>query len=322
VDRVHGVAQETELGQVVVGSRTFVQNAKHDALAEQRGQGRDAQVDFLAQHAEFDATVLGEPPLGDVQFGHELDAGDDRRLEMLRRRFDVVEDAVDAKPDLELLLEGFHVDVAGAALHGLLEEQVDQTDDRRLRGQILEVLDVLDVLETGHLAVTDALNNPFHVGRGAAVQPVDEVHDFRLDRQVSLDLVLGELADGIDQGVVVGIDASDAQQTALKMDREKPVELHEIDAEGVLDDRNRRDHLGDQDGDLQLQAQLLQQILLGDVTQFAEDPPDLLPRLLLQVERGLELVGADQPFFHQDIADLFLLFDVGQFNTQGRRSSF
>ena len=88
-----------------------VEDAQHDALAVQRRQGRDAQVDLLAHHPQLDAAVLRQAALGDVELGHDLDARDDRGLQPARRRLDVVEHAVDAVADLDLVLERLDVDV-------------------------------------------------------------------------------------------------------------------------------------------------------------------------------------------------------------------
>ena len=53
-------------------------------------------------------------------------------LQLQRRVHHLVEDAVDAVADPVLLLVGLDVDVGGAALDGVGEDDVDQLDDRRL----------------------------------------------------------------------------------------------------------------------------------------------------------------------------------------------
>ena len=54
---------------------------------------------------------------------------------MLRRRRHLVERAVHAIADLEFGLKRLEVNVAGAVLHGLEQDEVDETDDRGLVGQ-------------------------------------------------------------------------------------------------------------------------------------------------------------------------------------------
>jgi hypothetical protein len=60
-----------------------------------RWDGRDAQVDLLALHAQTDAAVLRQAALGDVEVRHDLHAGNHRRREAARRRLDFVQHAVD-----------------------------------------------------------------------------------------------------------------------------------------------------------------------------------------------------------------------------------
>jgi len=50
------------------------------------GAGRHPQIDLLAAHRHPDPPVLGQPPLGDVELGHDLQARNDGRAQTLRRR--------------------------------------------------------------------------------------------------------------------------------------------------------------------------------------------------------------------------------------------
>ena len=56
----------------------LVEDAHHDRFAVHRRHGGHAQVDLLALHAQPDAAVLRQAPLGDVEVGHDLDARDHR----------------------------------------------------------------------------------------------------------------------------------------------------------------------------------------------------------------------------------------------------
>ena len=108
-----------------------VQHAQDDALAVLRGQGGDAQVHAPVGDLRLDAPVLGQPGLGDVEVRHDLDAGDDRQGQVARRRGHLVQRAVHAVTDLELVLEGLEVDVARAVPDGLVQHQVHEADDGR-----------------------------------------------------------------------------------------------------------------------------------------------------------------------------------------------
>ena len=130
-----------------------VKDTEHDALPELGRERRDAEVDRLAGDLTLDAAVLGNAALGDVQVGKDLDARGDREGEMARRRLHLVKGPVDAVADLEILLEGFEVDVAGLGLDRAVEDQVDVADNRggvrlrrgRCRIQLFLGLDELDL---------------------------------------------------------------------------------------------------------------------------------------------------------------------------------
>src|SRR5262249_23882629 len=137
------VDERSELAQDVLGKAErlevhddarAVEDAEHDALAIERRQRRHAEIDLLAHQAELDAAVLGQAPLRDVELRHDLDARRDRRLQPPRWSLDVVQHAVDAVADLQLLLERLDVDVRRALLDGTVDEQVHQPDHRRLAG--------------------------------------------------------------------------------------------------------------------------------------------------------------------------------------------
>ena len=71
-----------------------VEHPHDDALAEHRGQHGDAQVDRMAADGQLDAAVLRQAPLGDVEVGHDLDAGGDGEGQVARRRHHFIQHAV------------------------------------------------------------------------------------------------------------------------------------------------------------------------------------------------------------------------------------
>ena len=86
----------------------------------------------LLPDLELDAAVLRHAALGDVELRHDLEARDERRLELQRRLHDFLQRAVDAVAHAQLVLEALEVDVRRAALHGVGEDRVDELDDRRV----------------------------------------------------------------------------------------------------------------------------------------------------------------------------------------------
>ena len=61
-------------------------NAHHNALAKEHGNHTHTDIDLAAADLEFDAPILRHPSFGDVHVGQDLDAADDRRLELVNLR--------------------------------------------------------------------------------------------------------------------------------------------------------------------------------------------------------------------------------------------
>ena len=125
-----------------------VKHAKHDRLAEHGRKNRHAQVDRGLAEMELDTTVLRQTPLGDVELGHDLDAGDQRGGEGLGNLLHLVEHAVDAVAQLELVFEGLEVDIAGLVLNGDHEDQLHEFDDGVVVGGVGDGAEVERVVRT------------------------------------------------------------------------------------------------------------------------------------------------------------------------------
>ena len=140
------VSVETQPAEIVEIAGGAIEQTHHDALAIQRGQRGNAQIHFAAQRLDLDAAVLRQAALGDIELGHQLDARDHGGLQFARRRFLIVEHAIDAIADAELFFERLHVDIAGALLDRLRDHGVDQPDDRRLAGHVAQVFEIFGSL--------------------------------------------------------------------------------------------------------------------------------------------------------------------------------
>src|SRR5205807_6870111 len=91
--------------------RLLVQDSDDHRLTVDAGQGHDTEVDLVAVDGHAHATVLGNPALGDVELGHDLDAGDGARGHAPRHGRDVVQDAVDAEAHPQVASVGGEVEV-------------------------------------------------------------------------------------------------------------------------------------------------------------------------------------------------------------------
>ena len=145
---LEGVGQEAQVGQVEQG-RTLVEDPHDHLLAVDGREGGDTKVDGLAGDHARHAPVLGHAALGDVEVGHDLQAADQPGLDVLGRAHHLMEHAVDAVPDPDVALGGLDVDVGGAVLNGLADQEVDELDDR---GVLDDLADMGEVVLRLHLA--------------------------------------------------------------------------------------------------------------------------------------------------------------------------
>ena len=137
-----GDGGEAEQGKIEAVAR---EKPQADALAADGGNGGDADVDGLAFHFEIDAAVLRHAALGDVEIGHDLDAGEHARLKHLdlRRHGNFVKHAVDAIPDAQIVLERLDVNVRRAFVEGRAHDLIDKADHGRLGILLVEDVDFL-----------------------------------------------------------------------------------------------------------------------------------------------------------------------------------
>ncbi len=110
--------------------RRGVEQTDHDLLPPHGGQGVDPHIHRLVtRQLQLDAAILRQPPLGDIEPRHYLEAGGEAVGQIDRRGGDLVQNAVDTKADPVLELVGFKVQVGGAALDGIHHDFIDVLDD-------------------------------------------------------------------------------------------------------------------------------------------------------------------------------------------------
>ena len=106
----------------------FAMHARHDGNPEIHGPGAAAGI---SGQRRPESPVLRHPALGDIQFGHHFEPGDDGLVvgpvHRLHRR---IENAVHPVLQDHLPGLGLDVDVGGAPFDGVHEERIHQADDR------------------------------------------------------------------------------------------------------------------------------------------------------------------------------------------------
>ena len=189
-------AQLTQPGRNLL----LLQDADHHRFAEGARQDGDPEVDIPAVHAHFEPAVLRNPALGNVQFRHDLDARDQGRVQLdpegLHRG---IQHAVNAVLDVDRLLAGFDVDVAGAFLEGAQDDRVHQFDDGTLIvGDLLDREHLLAMLilpdqhgpELG-LDPRDGVDIPFALLQGFEDRRARRDHHSELPTDLQLEFVEG-----------------------------------------------------------------------------------------------------------------------------------
>ena len=102
------------------------------------GDDRNTDVNLATGNANLDAAVLGDPLLGDIEPGHDLQTRDDRGLKLIdlgRCRLDL-EHTVYPITDPYAGRLGLEVDVAGTRFDRLGQDLIDEPYDRGLLGHL------------------------------------------------------------------------------------------------------------------------------------------------------------------------------------------
>ncbi len=204
----------------------------------------------LAVELHADAAVLRDALLGDVEVGEDLDARGDGGDRVRGHRRGLLEHAVDAVADAQLLLVGLEVDVGAAAVDGLLDDPLDHLDDRgvlaggaeRDRRLLAEVVERAGGLLGRALRLDDAgvvlELGEVHAGAVEEVgvrEALEDVVDVARRGDGRADLVAGHHGDVVDGQDVGGIGHRDLERAvALERDRDGLVAA----------DRGRGDELG------------------------------------------------------------------------------
>ena len=258
---------EPEAGEIAE-QHLGIEDAHDQLFAECGRERRDAQLDLFSFALRLDAAVLRAAPFGDVHAAHRLDARGDGEVDELRHALDLVQHAVDAEADHGRLALRLDVNVAGARVVGVLQQEVDGVDDVRVAGlDLVARLQLHVLLEVGEIdrAAAEIASGFRH--RGAeAVLLGDHAHHVALRRHHDLDLLLHHLVVGVESDGVERIDDGDDQLAVANRHRRHAV----LAREGARD--LRLDHL--------------------DVELERIDFEELEPRILGDQSRQQEVVDA------------------------------
>src|ERR1041385_1801134 len=95
-------------------------------------QARNTKIDQFAPDLSLDTAILRNPMLRNRHVRLNLEPADDRSLESLGWRLDLMEHSVDPVTDTKSFCQWLEMNVRGAHLEGLDDERIHQFDQRRI----------------------------------------------------------------------------------------------------------------------------------------------------------------------------------------------
>ena len=216
---------------------------------------------------------------------------------MQRRRDHLVQNPVDAVAHLELVLERLEMDVRGLVLDRLEQHEVDQPHHLVVvggLGQLLEVDRLAPALEGRQgVGLAQLGHEPGHRAVLARVPLGEHLVDLILRGHHRVDLEAHQQAEVVDRPEVVRAlhGDGDGPRLLVVVERDDLVGVGALRGQGL--DRRRGDSV---DIDLhhphaRLAGQGSQDVVLLDVLQPNQQPPDRLAAGLLELERLVDLVA-------------------------------
>ncbi|OPZ90921.1 MAG: hypothetical protein BWY73_01216 [candidate division TA06 bacterium ADurb.Bin417] len=132
--------RHSELGQAQQGG-VPVQQPQDNRFSVQHRDYRDPDVNLPPGDENLYPAILGQPFFGDVERTDYLETGDDCRLEAadLGRDGGILQNPVDPVPHAQFVFKGLEVNVGRPQFDRLLENLVDEPDDRGVLGGRPEV---------------------------------------------------------------------------------------------------------------------------------------------------------------------------------------
>jgi hypothetical protein len=212
-----------------------------------------------------------------------------------------VQDAVDAKADVQFPFLRLDVDVRGAHLHGILEHRLQELHHRRFLGAESRAERAEIHIGLADIAL-ELLREPGDLLR-APVDPVDGLEQQRLAHHRQFDLALQQPADLVvaeqvgrvgHANEVAGTPALEhhgAEAPRLRLGQSPNHVLVEV-VELQVDE-----------GDVQLLGNRLADLLVIDEAQLDADAAELAAALLLLLERDAQLILRDRLLCDEHVAE-------------------
>ena len=226
-----------------------------------------------------------------------------------RRRFHLVQHAVDAVAHDQPVLERLDVDVRGAHLQRVGDHQRDEPDHRRLGGQVLELLDV--GVERELVALLDVADDLAELRLAGTVEALERGLELGGDRHHRLHLPPGDHAERVDRIRVGRVGHGKHQLVGILVDRQRARFAQEARGDLFLENRQLGIRSAVDERQTQLVRQRLGDIALRDQPQRHQQRAELLAGIRLQAQRALERGGIELAALDENFAKALSRGSVG-----------
>ena len=308
-------------GRQLEAQRRLVEHPQHQLLAVDRGKRRRAEVEPAGADGDSQPPVLRQPVLGDVHAGEDLEPCADRRRHGGGNVADVVEGAVDAEADAQVVGHPLQVNVARARARGTSQDAIDRPHGRLLRRLVVFFCVVL-------VGFAPALGLPpigFHrlapvrferfnryrlrapVGDGLEhalrVKAIERGHDLVFERDERLDLTSRGETKIVERGQIRRGCDGDLQHRAELLQRYRHVLAGHFLGKRLDGRGTHREPVEARGGHAQLQAQRAEDGVRCGVSQIDQHLAEAPVGIAVVLDGERQLLARDQLPLEQDFAE-------------------
>ena len=266
-----------------------------------RGQRRDAHVEAASRHLHAEAAILGQALFSDIEPAHQLEARDQCRRDAFALDALFLQLSIDALADPQPAIARFDVDVGGVYLHGILEQRLQQPQDRGIGSRVVS-LELIDIQVAVGQLLTDFLGQRCDFV-GAAVVLVDEIEQRGLVDERQIEAAAKVPLDLIEREDVGRVRHADQRRRASGLQNDGPETARHRLGQHSQTIAIRRELPQVDVRDLQMIAERRVQCRLRHHAQIDQHTAELAPAAILLGERCRELRIRQQLALEQDIAE-------------------
>ncbi len=228
-----------------------------------------------------------------------------------RRRFDLVQHAVDAIAHDQTVFERLEMDIRRAHFERVGDDQRYQANHRRFGSEILQLLDV--GVEPDVVALLDVADNLPQRRFARAVETLQRRLELGRNRDHRLDPAPGDHLERVHRVRVGGVGHRQRELVLIFGQRQRARLAQKPRGDALFENRELGVSGGFDERQVELSRERLRDVALRNDPERDEQRTELLAGLLLQPQRTLEPRRIELAALDQNFADAFSI---------GRRSTF